>query len=371
MSDTDKAHEAVELLDHLDGPNSDRPGFDRRAFLRRTALTGVAAGSVSTILAACGSSASSGGGSSEIFGSHPAYKFTFVNHVTTNPFFVPTQYGIQDACKLLGCTYSWTGSETSNVSQMVNAVNSAISAKADGIAVSLVDPTAFNAPVKSALSAGIPVLSYNADVEPPKNERLAYIGQNLEVSGEKMGEHIAELVPEGDVALFIATPGSLNIQPRIDGALKFLKTKSSIKTHTVATGAAVPQELTVIESYLAGHPETKGMFAVDAGSTEGVAKTIQKKGVKGKVKGGGYDLLENTEKLLSEGYISFTIDQQPYLQGFLPTLELFLYQVSKTLTGPADVNTGLKFLTEETVKPYVTTKSRFEGTSSKPGVVNA
>ena len=39
------------------------PGFDRRAFLRRTALTGVAAGSVSTILAACGSSASSGGGS--------------------------------------------------------------------------------------------------------------------------------------------------------------------------------------------------------------------------------------------------------------------------------------------------------------------
>ena len=97
---------------------------------------------------------------------------------------------------------------------MVNAVNSAISAKADGIAVSLVDPTAFNAPVKSALSAGIPVVSYNADVEPPNNERLAYIGQNLEVSGEKMGEHIAELVPSGDVALFIATPGSLNIQPR-------------------------------------------------------------------------------------------------------------------------------------------------------------
>ena len=45
--------------------------------------------------------------------------------------------------------------------------------------------------------------------------------------------------------------------------------------------------------------------------------------------------------------------------------------MSKTLTGPADVNTGLKFLTEETVKPYVTTKSRFEGTSSTPGVQNA
>jgi simple sugar transport system substrate-binding protein len=370
MSDTDPVHEAVERLDYFD-EKSERPGFDRRSFLRRTALTGVAAGSVSTILAACGTSASTGGSSAEIFGSHPTYKFTFVNHVTTNPFFVPTQYGIQDACKLLGCSYSWTGSETSNVSQMVNAVNSAISAKVDGIAVSLIDLTAFNAPVKNALNAGIPVVSYNADVEPPANQRLAYIGQNLEVSGEKMGEHIAELVPSGDVALFIATPGSLNIQPRINGALKTLKKHSSIKTHVIATGAAVPNELTVIESYLAGHPETKGMFAVDAGSTEGVAKTIQKKGAKGKVKGGGYDLLENTEKLLSEGYIQFTIDQQPYLQGFLPTLELFLYQVSKTLTGPADVNTGLKFLDEETVKPYVTTKSRFEGTSSSPGVASA
>ena len=77
---------------------------------------------------------------------------------------------------------------------------------------------------------------------------------------------------------------------------------------------------------------------------------------------------ENTEKLLARGYIQFTIDQQPYLQGFLPILELFLYQVSKTLTGMADVNTGLKFLTKETVKPYISTKSRFEGTSSTPGV---
>src|ERR1700740_425249 len=90
MSDTDQAHEAVERLEYADrvalGSEVATPGFDRRAFLRRTALTGVGAGSVSTILAACGSSASSGGGSSEVFGSHPNYKFVFVNHVTTNPF---------------------------------------------------------------------------------------------------------------------------------------------------------------------------------------------------------------------------------------------------------------------------------------------
>ena len=279
MSDTDQAHEAVERLEYADRDDEGRPGFDRRAFLRRTALTGVAAGSVSSLLAACGSSASSSSAASSIFGTSTSYKFTFVNHVTTNPFFVPTQYGIQDACKLLGCSYAWTGSETSNVAQMVNALNSAVSAGVNGIAVSLIDPTAFNAPVAAALSSGIPVLAYNADAK--GNPRLAYIGQNLEFSGEKMGEHIAELVPSGEVALFIATPGALNIQPRINGALTTLKKHPAIETHVIATGAAVPAELTVIESYFVGHPNTKGMFAVDAGSTQGVAQTIQKHGASG------------------------------------------------------------------------------------------
>src|ERR1039458_3922765 len=111
MSDTDQAHEAVEHLEYAERLEVDRPGFDRRAFLRRTALTGVAAGSVGSLLSACGSSASSGSGASSIFGTSKSYKFTLVNHVTTNPFFVPTQYGAADACKLLGCTYQWTGSE--------------------------------------------------------------------------------------------------------------------------------------------------------------------------------------------------------------------------------------------------------------------
>src|SRR5271166_5399028 len=155
MPDTDLANEAVEVLDYLDRPNKDQPGFDRRAFLRRTALTGAAVGGVSSLLAACGSSASSSSGATAVFGSAPTYKFVVVNHVTTNPFFVPTQYGIQDACKLLGCTYQWTGSESSNVNQMVNAVNSAVASGADGIAVALIDETAFNAPTENALKAGI------------------------------------------------------------------------------------------------------------------------------------------------------------------------------------------------------------------------
>jgi simple sugar transport system substrate-binding protein len=358
----------VQRLDSLDAPDTGRRGFDRRAFIRRTALTGAAAGSVSAILGACGSSAKSGGGSSDVFGSHPSYKFVFVNHVTTNPFFTPTQYGAADACKLLGCSYQWTGSENSDINQMINALNSAVTAKADGIAVSLIDLHAFNAPVEKALAAGIPVVAYNADAA--GNKRLAYIGQDLKVAGEKMGERIVAAVGSGDVALFIATPGSANLQPRIEGAEKAIRASGKpITIHTVATGAAVAGEQSTIEAYYVSHKSTKGMYAVDGGSTESLAKVMQKLGLAAKgVHAGGFDLTEQTQKLLKEGHIEFTIDQQPYLQGYIPVEQLFFYKVSNTQTGLFEANTGLKFLDKTTVGPYLT-KSRFEGTTSAVAVV--
>jgi simple sugar transport system substrate-binding protein len=378
VSPDDLMGDAVERLEWDERKQEETPIKKWRQMTRRTALTGGAAGIAAMILEACGSSSSSttskaatGGGTSSnaasIFGSGGPYKFTLVNHVTTNPFFTPTQSGASDACKLLGCSYQWTGSQTSNVSEMVNAMNSAVSANVHGIGVSLVDLNAFNAPTTSALNAGIPVVAYNADAK--GNARLAYIGQDLFLSGQEMGQHIAQLVPSGDVALFIATPGSLNIQPRIDGALDTLKSHSSIKTHVVATGADVPGELTKIDAYAVGHPSTKGMFAVDAGSTQSVAQTIQKHGLRSKgVKGGGYDLTPVTQQLLAADQIDFTIDQQPYLQGFFPILELYLYNITQKLTGTADVNTGLKFLDKTTVGPYNSTKSRYEGTGTAVGV---
>src|SRR4051795_5861238 len=240
MSELDPVHEALERLEWADSKQEETPATRMRAMSRRAALTGGAAGIASAMLAACGSSkpdsakatatatAAQEGGSS-IFAVSKKLKFVLVNHVTTNPFFVPTKYGAEDACKLLGCSYQWTGSENSNVNEMVNAFNTAVTGGANGIAVALVDEKAFNSGTDAALKAKIPVVSYNADSA--SNARLSYIGQDLFVSGQEMGKHIADLVPSGDVALFIATPGQANIQPRIDGAKDTLKSKSAIKTH--------------------------------------------------------------------------------------------------------------------------------------------
>lgn len=370
----DPLGDAVERLEWDERKLDDTPRKKWHQITRRTALSGGAAGIAAAILEACGSSKStstasaSGGGASSIFGTSKSYHFTFVNHVTTNVFFTPTQSGAADACKLLGCSYTWTGSDSSNVGQMVNAINSAVTAKVDGIATTLIDPHAFTSPVAAATRAGIPVVAYNADE--PSVARLSYIGQDLFLSGQQMGQHIASLLPNGGhIALFIATPGAANIQPRIDGAKDTLKSHPNISYDVVATGAAVPAELTAIQAWATGHPTAKGMFAVDAGSTQGLAQTIQKQGLRAKGwKGGGYDLTPVTEQLLAAGQIDFTIDQQPYLQGFLPVLQLYMYNASQHLTGIADVDTGLKFLDRTTIVPYSSTKSRYEGTGSSPGV---
>jgi len=342
---------------------------------RRTLLGGAALGGVSSLLAACGGgtqAATTGTGSEGNFPSHPSWRFVFINHVTTNSFFVPTQYGIQDACSLLGCSYQWTGSTTSNVTEMVDAFNTAIVSKADGIAVAIVDPNAFNDPVARALDAGIPVVSYNADAPASSNnKRLAYIGQDLFLSGQKMGQRITELVPSGDVVGFIATPGSLNIQPRIDGAKQAIQASGKpINFTAIATGPTQAEELSRVEAYYLGHKNLKGMFAVDAGSTQSVSQIMDKYHLASQgIHGGGFDLLSKTLQEINAGNLDFTIDQQPYLQGFLPVVQLFLYKLSGGLSQPVETDTGLLFVTKDNVSPYLSTETRFEGSSTKEQVV--
>src|SRR5258706_9482415 len=139
------------------------------------------------------------------------YKFFFVCHVTLDQFFTPTLYGIQDACAAFGCSYQWTGSQKNVVSEMVNAMQTAIAQKADGIAVCLVDPKAFDAPPATAIAAGIPVIAFNADVPTGSpNRRFAYVGQPLYQSGYSAATKWLKLVPkDSHVMLEIGVPGSL------------------------------------------------------------------------------------------------------------------------------------------------------------------
>jgi simple sugar transport system substrate-binding protein len=297
---------------------------------------------------------------------HPRWRFVFVNHALTNPFFVPAMNGSRDAASLVNASVEWTGSVSSDVGEMVRAMRRAVANGADGIAVSIIDPEAFDSPTAFALERGIPVVAYNADGG-KANKRLAYIGQDNYQSGLELGARLAALVESGDVYLFIATPRQQNIQPRIDGALDAIRDSGRpIRAHVVASGVDVATERKRIEATYQGHKGLRGLFAVDAGSTAGVAHVMRlHKLHEHGVKAGGYDLLPTTLQAIHDGAVDFTIDQQPYLQGFQPVVQLFLDRYSGGLVVPADTNTGLNFVTRRNVGRYLTTKSRFEGSSSE------
>jgi simple sugar transport system substrate-binding protein len=365
-----KLHPAVEeAADTLE-----LPAVTRRRLLAGTGLASTSL-AATALLTACSKAKTTASGATGNFPKTPKWKFVFVCHVTTNSFFTATQYGAQDACALLGTDFQWTGSQNSIVAEMVNATNTAISAKADGIALAVVDKTAFAGPVDQALNAGIPVVSYNADGarDDPGTHRLAYLGQGLYESGYALGQRAVQQVGSGDVAGFIATPGQLNIQPRIDGAQQAIKDSGKpINFTAVATNADVTKGLSIIDAYVQGHQNLAGMLAVDAGSTQAVGQVVKKYSLRGKglKVAGGFDLIPETLASIKSGDLDYTIDQQPYLQGFLPVFALYLYKISGGLLAPCQTNTGLLFVTKDNVGPYQTTQTRYEGSGTAQQLVS-
>src|SRR6185437_9488295 len=379
-----KVDEAIQTLNMKDGPS-------RRKLLTGTGLVSATA-AASALLAACSSSssASSSGGTSTAsaaagavgnFPKTPPWQFWFVNHVTTNLFFVPTQFGFSDAAALLGLPKpKWGGSQNSIPSEMVTYMQTAISAKAAGIATTVINSkpsdTTFATPVSSAMNAGIPVVSYNADgpilngVATPGTNRLCYVGQALYLSGQQMGEQIKSLAKPGKVVIFIATPGSANIQPRYDGAVSVLSA-AGYQVKQVATGATTALEGPAEKAFFLGNKDITGAFAVDAGSTELLGPQLASAGLAGKIPAGGFDLTPGTLQAIKAGQVNFTINQDPYLQGFLPVLYLYLFNLTGGLVLPPDSDTGLAFVTKSNVDPYINSSTTYTGSTgaTKPTLV--
>jgi simple sugar transport system substrate-binding protein len=382
MRKTDpKVDEAIQTLNMKDGPS-------RRKLLTGTGLVSATA-AASALLAACSSASSTGTASTVAattavggnFPKTPPWQFYFVNHVTTNPFFVPTQFGLADAAALLGLPKpQWTGSANSVIAEMVTAIEGAISAKSAGIASAVINSkpsdTSFTTPINSAMNAGIPVVSYNADgpvvngVVTPGTNRLCYVGQALYLSGQLMGERIKSLAKQGEIVIFIATPGTANIQPRYDGAVSVLA-PAGYTVKMVATGANQTGTGPAEKAFLANNKDITGVFAVDAVSTQELGAQLAAVGLAGKIPAGGFDTNAPTLTAINAGQLDFTINQDPYLQGFLPVLYLYMFNLTGGLVLPPDTDTGLTFVTKSNIGQFLHTSTTYVGSAgaTKPTLV--
>lgn len=357
-------------------PKYERPEVDpkvrevsRRRFLRNAGITAAAVpflGTFGEILGQSSAGAASPAGTHNPWPKYPAYKFAMVCHVTADPFFVNCRAGANDMSALLGTSYTWTGSENDIVPEMVDAFTVAINDKVDGIACCMVDPTAFNKVTDRALAQGIPVTAYNAEAPVGAgNNAMSYIGQDLFDAGVAVANRILTYVKKGDlVGGMISVPGSLNEQPRMDGAASVFK-PAGIDFVQVGVGATEGPALASIEAWYQGHQDVKFMFSSGGSNGVAVATAIQKLGLAKKgIGGAAFDVGVPVLDLIAKGQLAFTVDQQAYLQGAMSIYELFLYNITGGLITPVDVDTGFKYVDKKNVGDYVNRKDSWEGSST-------
>ena len=343
-----------------------------RRRLLRNAGTAAAAGSLLGAMAGCESStaATSANSVHNPWPKYPSYKFALVCHVTADPFFVSARAGANDMCAFLGCSYTWTGSENDIVPEMVNAFTVAINNKVNGIGCCIVDPTAFNNVTDRALQQGIPVVAFNAEAPVGKgNNAMSYVGQDLFQAGVAVATRILTSVKKGDlVGGMISVPGSLNEQPRMDGAASVFK-QAGVEFIQVGVGATEGPALASIEAWYQGHKDVKFMFSSGGSNGVAVATAIKKLSLAAKgIGGAAFDVGVPVLDLISQGQLAFTVDQQAYLQGAMSIYQLFLYNITGGLITPVNVNTGFKYVDSKNVGQYLNNKDSWEGSSTTPVV---
>jgi simple sugar transport system substrate-binding protein len=331
--------------------------MDRVSLLRR-AGAGAAGVSLAQLLRPAAAFASGGGD----FPDHPRWRFVFVSHNTLDPLFVATQFGAQDAAALVRCSVQWTGSPRGSADETARALRSAVSHKADGIAVSIVDERTFAPAVEAARAAKIPLVAFN--VGAAGSPRTAYVGENPVVSGSRVGAEIARLVPLGQIVLFAPAESHTWTERRLEGVLAGLaRIARAPSATTVRLAGSLRQQQQKVEATLAARHAVRGAFAVDGDGTLAVGTVLERLAKRG-MHGGGFDLLPGDLRLVGNGHLDFVVDQQPYVQGFAPVIQLFLARISQGTVVPFDIETSI-LLRRADVQAFIQTKSRFEGSSSR------
>ena len=115
------------------------------------------------------------------------------------------------------------------------------------------------------------------------------------------------------------------------------------------------------KAYLVGHSSVKGAFGVDGTSTSFLGQALKETGMT--IPNGGFDTEPLTLSNIASGATDFAIYQDPYLQGFLPTLYLYLYNISGGTIVPSDTDTGLSFITKSNYTEY-NKSSRYQGSTT-------
>jgi len=261
--------------------------------------------------------------------------------VHSNPaedsFWGVVQKGAQDAADTYGVTLKSGGS--GDPSDQAQLVETYVSDKVDGIIVSLANPDAMKDSLQRAKDAGIPFITINSGVDVYKElGAITHVGQTEFVAGQGAGEQFNNAGLKS-VLCVIHEEGNIGLEQRCDGLEDTFQGKverfnvATTGTRDLAgTSASIQDKLTAasdVDGILTLNPDIAGA-ALDAIKAAGRD-----------VKLATFDLSPAVLDAIDAGDVMFAVDQQQYLQGYLPVVFLYLYNVNlNTVGGGQPVLTG-------------------------------
>jgi simple sugar transport system substrate-binding protein len=313
--------------------------------MRRLALVFLVLVAGVFVFAGCGGDDEEGGASQDSVDLTQSKDVTIamVTHGDGGSFWSVAKKGAEAAAKDLGVTlkYSESNNDPEEQAQLIEA---AITEGVDGLAVSAPNPDAIRDAVKTATDAGIAVITLNSGAEESADlGAITHVGQTESIAGEGAGAQLKE-AGATKVICIIHEQGNIGLNQRCEGAAKGFG--GDVENLQVAGTADVSTTLTEIQSKLESDTSIDGVLALNPDIAVAARDAVAGAGSEATV--GTFDLSADVIKAIQADEIAFAVDQQQYLQGYLPVVFLTLNKTNlNTVGGGLPVLTGPGFVTKD------------------------
>lgn len=274
-----------------------------------------------------------------------AERLVVVTHgQNTDSFWNVVKNGVTAAAKDMKIKVEYRNPPTGDLTEMARLIDAAVASKPDGLIVSIPDPNALGDAIKSAVKAGIPVVSINSGSEVRESLGcLFHVGQPEYEAGLAGGKRAKKAGVKSGVCvnqeIFNAA-----LEQRCKGYADGL----GIPLNMLDVGNDPTEVRNRVTAYLSAHPEVDGVMTLGPQGAVPTLAALKEMGKAGKIHFGTFDLGPEVLKAIKDGTIAFAIDQQQYLQGYLPVVALALHARYGLLPG-GDVLSGPGFVTKSVV----------------------
>ncbi|MEG3115265.1 sugar ABC transporter substrate-binding protein [Salinicola sp. 4072] len=283
-----------------------------------------------------------------------ANRFVMVTHgVPSDPFWSVVKNGAEAAADLVGAELEYRAPSTFDMAKMQQLVQAAVASQPDGLILSFTDENALGSVVQDAVDNGIPVITINSggDVARDYGARL-HIGQSEYEAGKQAAERMQEMGVEKGVCVN-HEQGNQGLDQRCDGFVDGFDGNAD----QLATTYDPTNIRNAIVAYLNQNNDVRGVLTLGPLAADPMIQAMREQGATDTFTLGTFDLSPGILEALDAGDLDFAIDQQQYMQGYLPVM--FLDQFVKNGLLPAgDVATGPGFVTQENAAQVIELSSQ-------------